>query len=123
MASTGNNWLLWLIYLGASSVFLIAFWRLTRFQRAQWLSYWLRATMIALVFTPWYANPQETVMAPALMVVALDSITIGGAAAARGLVPLALALVLAWIVGGILQLLAKKRKNKNHIKQEDKEVY
>lgn len=121
MESTGNYWLLWLIYLSASAVFFLMFWRLTRFPQAQWLSYLLRATLIALALTPWYANQQSSVLAPALMVLMLDLITIGGSAAARSLVPLTLALVLAWSVGGIAYLFVKVLKGKNHKKQIDKD--
>jgi len=115
-----NYWLLWTIYLSASVVFLIAFWRLTRFSRLRWLSYLLRAVTIALVLTPSYANQQDTVLAPALMVLMLDAITIGGDAAVRSVVPLFLALILALIVAFVWYLIATRRRNKILKKQQVK---
>jgi len=114
METVTNYWLLWTVYLSASAVFFIAFWRLTRFSRFLWLSYLLRAITIALAFTPWYANQQGTVLAPALMIVMLDAITIGGTAAVRSLVPLVLALILAVVIAIIWYFIAiRKIKNSN----------
>lgn len=118
MESGSNFWMLWLIYLAASGVFFVVFWRLTLLIKARWLAYLLRATLLALALTPWYANQQTTVLAPALMVVMLDMITIGGGAAVRSLVPLVLALVLAWVIGGVLYLLSLRTSVKKHKKPE-----
>ena len=113
MMETSNYWLVWLIYLLAAAVFFVVFWRFTRFQRAIWLSYSLRAVAVALVLTPWYANTQGDVLAPALIVALLDAITIGGSAAARAMVPLALAIVLALMVAALIRVINKKRSKKS----------
>lgn len=111
MDTIGNYWFIWLVYLGAGSLFTAVFWRITRFPRAIWSSYSLRAVAVAVVFTPWYSNPQESVMAPALMVATLDAITVGGSAAYRSFVPMVLAIIFALLVAGILSVL-RKRKDK-----------
>ena len=68
MDAIGNYWFFWALYLAAAVVFTALFWRLTRFQHGIWRSYSLRAVAIAVIFTPWYSNPQDSIMAPALMV-------------------------------------------------------
>ena len=113
MDSIGNYWLFWRLYLGAAAFFTAIFWRITRFERAIWASYNLRGVAIAIIFTPWYSNPQESVMAPALMVAALDAITGGFDAAFRSFVPLTLAVLVALITAGILTLANKRKINKS----------
>lgn len=98
----GHMGLVWLIYLVASVGFLAVFWRLTRMQSWPWLSWMLRALMLAMVYTPWYANTSGNVLAPALMVAVLDAITIAPGAAWRALVPLLLSVVATLIVANVL---------------------
>ena len=98
MEANHNFVLIWAFYLLASGIFYTVYWRLTAFRRRLWLSYSLRALMAALILTPWYANTQDAVMAPALMVTTLDAITIGTEAAVRALVPLLLALLAAEVL-------------------------
>ena len=114
MMETSNYFLLWSIYLLASAVFFAVFWKFTSFRQAVWLSYSLRAVAIAVILTPWYANPQGEVLAPALIVVLLDAITIGGSAAARATVPLVLAIILALVVATMMRVINKRRKHKNN---------
>lgn len=120
MMEASNYWLVWLIYLLAAAAFLAVFWRFTRFTQATWLSYSLRAIVIAIILTPWYANPQGGVLAPALIVVLLDAITIGGSEAARATVPLVLAIILALLVATVMLVINKRRKRHNDKKQIDK---
>ena len=51
--------------------------------------------MIALIFTPWYANSDGDTLAPALMIIALDAITKGLEDVSTALAPLLLALFIA----------------------------
>ena len=110
MDADTNYWLIWIVYLAAAGVFYPIFWKVTRF-RWRWLGYSLRGLMAALIFTPWYANDQLNVLAPALMVAALDAITIGAEAASRASVPLVLALLTAEILATIIWLVHRKRKS------------
>ncbi len=66
--------------------------------------------MLALIATPWYANVDGTTLAPALMIVALDAITIGLDAAGRALVPLILALIVAEFAATLVYFLSRKSK-------------
>ncbi len=122
MDSIGNYWFFWTLYLGAAVLFTGIFWRVTRFKRAIWASYSLRAVAIAVIFTPWYSNSQESVMAPALMVVALDAITGGFGAAFRSFVPLILAVLFALLLAGVMSFFKKRkdRKNLNNEKTKSK---
>ena len=117
-AAAPNYFLIWLVYLAATAVFYYVYWRVTAFRQRIWLSYSLRALMLALVLTPWYANTQGTVLAPALMVVALDTITIGVGAMGRAMVPLTLSLLAAEILASIAWLI-RKRRTKSAVKHAE----
>ena len=108
MDSIGNYWFFWTLYLGAAVIFIGIFWRITRFERAIWASYSLRAVAIAVAFTPWYSNSQDSVMAPALMVAALDVITGGFQAAFRSFVPLVLAVLSGLLLAGAMSFFKEK---------------
>ena len=108
MDSIGNYWFFWTLYLGASVIITGIFWRVTRFERAIWASYSIRAVAIAVVFTPWYSNSQDSVMAPALMVAALDAMTGGIGSAFRSFVPLVLAVLLALLLATAMSFFKKK---------------
>tara|TARA_R110002073_G_scaffold41445_2_gene116997 strand:+ start:131 stop:517 length:387 start_codon:yes stop_codon:yes gene_type:complete len=124
MEAIGNYWFFWLLYLLAAGIFTAVFWRATRFSHASWTSYSLRAVAIALIFTPWYSNPQDSGMAPALMIATLDAITAGGAAAYRSFVPLVLAIIFGLLVAGALSFAQKRRDklliNNNSLKNKPK---
>lgn len=108
MDSIGNYWFFWTLYLGAAVIITGIFWRVTRFERAIWASYSIRAVVIAVVFTPWYSNSQDSVMAPALMVAALDAMTGGIGSAFRSFVPLVLAVLLALLLATAMSFFKKK---------------
>lgn len=122
MDSVGNYLFFWLLYLGAASLFTYLFFRVTRFERAIWRSYSLRAVAIAVIFTPWYSNPQDSGMAPALMVATLDAITVGASASFRSFVPLILAIIFGLAVASVLSFIKKKKtnniRNNNDIEDE-----
>ena len=112
MDSIGNYWFFWTLYLGAAVIITGIFWRVTRFERAIWVSYSIRAVAIAVVFTPWYSNSQDSVMAPALMVAALDAMTGGIESAFRSFVPLVLAVLLALLLATAMSFFKKKMNKK-----------
>jgi hypothetical protein len=112
MDSIGNYWFFWTLYLGAAVIITGIFWRVTRFERAIWASYSIRAVAIAVVFTPWYSNSQDSVMAPALMVAALDAMTGGIESAFRSFVPLVLAVLLALLLATAMSFFKKKMNKK-----------
>jgi len=126
MDSIGNYWLFWSLYLGAAVIFTGILWRVSRFERAIWASYSLRGAAIAVIFTPWYSNSQDSGMAPALMVAALDAITGGFEAAFRSIVPLILSLLFALMLAGLMSFLKNKKNNKsmknNKVKSTSKAI-
>ncbi len=104
-----NYTFFWMAYLAAGAVFYGIFWKISYSEKPAILPYILRGVLLALMLTPWYANSQNEQFAPALMIVALDTITLGGSAALRALIPLLLGLLLALVVSTVLFL--KNRKS------------
>ena len=106
----------WAIYLAAGGACYILFYRFTGMIKFKPLANALRAIMLALIFTPWYVAADQNLMAPALMVIALDVITQGGTAFVRAFVPLLLAIIFALIIalaGGLIRrAISKKLHNK-----------
>lgn len=103
----------WAVYLGAGTLCYILFYRATRGLRPKVLANVLRAIMIALIYTPWYVASDQNLMAPAVMVIMLDLITLGDAAFVRALVPLTLAVIVAvlWALSaGLIRRLWRKSR-------------
>ena len=109
MVAEANYWIIWLIYLAASGVFFALVWFLTAFKSAVWSSYSLRAVAAAIILTPWYANTQGESFAPALMVMTLDLITIGGETISRAAIPLLLSVIVAEVAVTIFYFIQKRR--------------
>ena len=109
MGVEANYLLIWIIYLIAGAIFYGVFWIVTKFNKAKWTSFSLRAAAAAIILTPWYANIQGETMAPALMVIALDLITIGGEAVPRSAIPLVLGIIASQIVVAIVYFIQKIR--------------
>ena len=109
MVAESNYYGVWLVYILASLGFLSVYWRFTCLPRWPILKHSLRCLMIALVFTPWYANSDQGTLAPALMIIALDAITKGLGEASRALAPMLLALVGAELFALVLFFLEKGR--------------
>ena len=109
MVAESNYYGVWLIYILASLGFLSVYWRFTRLPRWPILKHSLRCLMIALVFTPWYANSDKGTLAPALMIIALDAITKGLGKASGALAPMLLALLVAEFFALVLFFLEKGR--------------
>jgi hypothetical protein len=102
----------WTAYLIAAVVFSALAWRVLRRMPWREVAYVLECWLLALLFTPWYVLDGEKILAPALMVFALDVITVEPAAGVRALVPLVMALFLGMIVAGLLSVLHRVRRRK-----------
>ncbi|ALO46133.1 hypothetical protein [Pseudohongiella spirulinae] len=98
----------WAIYLAAGTICYVLFYRATAVIRPKTLANVMRGIMIALIYTPWYISADNDLMAPVLMVITLDMITLGGDAFIRGFVPLLLALSLAILAGLFWNMIKKK---------------
>ncbi|MDX1490047.1 MAG: hypothetical protein R3332_02070 [Pseudohongiellaceae bacterium] len=88
----------WGVYIAAGITCYMVFYRFTGAISYKPLANCLRAFMLALMFTPWYVAPDQDLMAPALMVILLDMVTVGGTSFVRALVPLVLAIVVALLI-------------------------
>lgn len=88
----------WAVYIAAGAVCYIIFYRFTGAIKFKPLANSLRAILIAVMFTPWYVSPEADLLAPALMVMMLDMVTLGGSAFVRALVPLSMAIIFAVVV-------------------------
>ena len=108
MDAEANFWLIWLVYLGASAIFYALFWKYIKLLTYELVAFFLRGLMAALIFTPWFVNIQGFIMAPALMIVILDLITIGPGETARAGVPLLLSILVIESVS--IGLYLSKRK-------------
>ena len=119
MSDISNVLLAWTAYLIAGAIFFAVFWRVTRFKKRHLLSYCLRAVLLAIMLTPWYVSDQGSLLAPALIIVLMDSITIGPEAAVRAFVPLflSISISLVMVVVGLLLLKGANRKPKVPIEQ------
>jgi hypothetical protein len=85
----------WAVYLIAGTICYVLFYKATGVITIKVIANILRAIMIALIYTPWYVAADKYLMAPAVIVILLDLITVGGNSFVRALVPLILALVAA----------------------------
>lgn len=88
----------WAVYIAAGALCFVIFYRFTGVLRYKLFANTLRAILIAIMFTPWYISPEEDLLAPAIIVVALDLVTIGGTSFVRGMVPLSLSVLLAVVI-------------------------
>jgi hypothetical protein len=98
----------WGVYLVAGLLCYILFYKATGKIPYKWVANPLRGIMLAVSFTPWYVSPDSDLMAPALMVIALDMITQGGDAFIRAAVPLVLAIGLAIVLSLIWTIFRAK---------------
>ena len=101
----------WLVYLLAGAVYYALFWRITRPRRRQLAAYCLRAWMLSVIATPWFTATTGSALAPALMVVLMDTITISGAAAVRAFIPLFLAMLISQVIAMVVYVVGRKRRD------------
>jgi hypothetical protein len=78
----------WVAYLVAAVVFSGLAWRVLRKLPWRPLAYLLECWLLAILFTPWYVLADQKILAPALMVFAMDSLTISPEEGLRALIPL-----------------------------------
>lgn len=88
----------WAVYLTAGTVCYVLFYKATGVIGIKVIANILRGIMIALIYTPWYVAADKDLMAPAVIVILLDLITVGGNSFVRALVPLTLALTAAIVI-------------------------
>jgi len=100
----------WLIYIGAAVVLSVLGWGFLKRFLPRELAYLLQCWLLALLFTPWYVLEDQELLAPALIVFALDTVTIAPVAGVRALTPLALALMAGLLVAVLLSIIYRVRR-------------
>ncbi len=102
----------WTAYLIAAVVFSGLAWRVLR--RLPWrgLAYLLECWLLALLFTPWYVLEDQNILAPALMIFALDTVTIAPTAGIRAFIPLVMTLFAMLVVAVLLNVWHRVRLRK-----------
>lgn len=101
----------WAVYIAAGALCYMIFYRFTGAIKFKPLANSLRAILIAVMFTPWYISPEADLLAPALMVMMLDMVTVGGTAFVRALVPLTIAVIFGVLValsGALIKRLLRR---------------
>jgi len=112
----------WIIYALAAAVFGVLAWRVLHRFVPRSLAFFMECVLLALMFTPAYVLPDQGIMAPALMVVALNTLTLGPKAAIGSLIPLVLALLLALAVATVLSLIYRLRQRRRQAVQTEPDV-
>ncbi len=97
----------WAVYILAGTVCYMIFYRVTGGIKIKAIANSLRGILIALMFTPWYVSPEADLLAPALMVMMLDMVTVGDTTFVRALVPLTLAIIFAILVALCVPLIKR----------------
>lgn len=62
----------WAVYLAASLVFCVVWWRLTSLVGFSVLRQLFRGFALVIIYTPWFVSDAHDYLAPALVVVAMD---------------------------------------------------
>jgi hypothetical protein len=102
----------WVAYLIAAVVFSGLAWRVLRKLPWRPLAFLLECWLLAILFTPWYVLADQKILAPALMVFAMDSVTISPEEGLRALIPLIMVMFGAAIVAALLSVVDRIRMRK-----------
>jgi hypothetical protein len=104
----------WILYGLAAVIFSIVAWVL--FRRYLWreVAYLLECWMLAIFFTPARVLAEQDIMAPAIIVFVMDSVTINPAAGIRALIPLVMALLGMLVVAILLSVVYRFRQRRAH---------
>jgi len=97
----------WAVYLIAGTFCYVLFYKATGVIGWKPVANTLRGIMIALIYTPWFVAADQDLMAPAVIVILLDLITVGGDAFIRAMVPLMLSVIAAILIALTLGLIAR----------------
>ncbi|MES2624205.1 MAG: hypothetical protein V4628_02900 [Pseudomonadota bacterium] len=99
----------WILYGVAAVIMSIIAWLL--FRRYLWreLAYLLECWLLAIFFTPAKVLVEQEVMAPAIIVFAMDTVTIDPTAGIRALIPLVMAMAGMLVVAVLLSVVYRVR--------------
>lgn len=79
---------LWLFYVLSAIGLLYLWWRLVRYVRTRFLRDALLGFLIVLLFTPWFAQSEQSALAPAIFILLHESLFAGTANIWRTLAPI-----------------------------------
>ena len=104
----------WILYGVAAVVLSVLAWVV--FRRYLWreLAYLLECWLLAIFFTPARVLVEQDIMAPAIIVFAMDTLTIDAAAGVRALIPLIMAMAGMLVVAVLLSIVHRIRLRRTH---------
>jgi hypothetical protein len=107
--TTSSYFIAWIIYLlAASGVCLIA-WKLSAHWRIT-LSYVSRAALLVLLFTPYFSDPAQNKLAPAILITLFEFVFGDSQMALESGTPLALLLAISMLLSLIYALSRRHAK-------------
>ncbi|HWK52972.1 MAG TPA: hypothetical protein VNR18_01275 [Hyphomicrobiales bacterium] len=105
--------LAWGIYLGAGLIFSVLSWRMLSRYLWRELAYLLQCWLLALIFVPAPVIPDEPVLAPALIVFAMDTLTIEAAAGIGALTRLVMGLAAGLLATLLLSIFYRVNRRRH----------
>jgi hypothetical protein len=104
----------WILYGLAAVILSIVAWVL--FRRYLWreFAYLLECWLLAIFFTPARVLADQEIMAPAIIVFVMDSVTINPTAGIRALIPLVMAMLAMLVVAIVLIVVHRLRMRRAH---------
>ncbi len=105
----------WIVYLVASIVLAIMFWRVFKKYFYREFAYIVEGFLLATLFTPWYVLADQEILAPAFIIFLMDTLAEGLTAGIRSLIPLVMAIFLSIIISITLSIIYRVKKLKTRL--------
>ena len=99
----------WILYGLAAVIMSIIAWVVLRRYLWRELAYLLECWLLAIFFTPTRVLVEQEIMAPAIIVFAMDTVTIDPTAGIRALIPLVMAMAGMLVAAVVLSLVYRVR--------------
>ena|SRR5687767_1309469 len=102
----------WILYGLAAATLSIIAWVVLRRHVLRELAYLLECWLLAIFFTPAKVMVEQEIMAPAIIVFVMDTITIDPTAGIRALIPLVMAMTGMLVIAVLLSVVYRIRRPK-----------
>ena len=102
----------WILYGLAAVIMSIIAWVVLRRHVLRELAYLLECWLLAIFFTPAKVLAEQEVMAPAIIVFVMDTVTVDPTAGIRALIPLVMAMMGMLIIAVLLSVVYRVRRRK-----------
>ena len=99
----------WLLYGLAAIILSIVAWIVLRRYLWRELAYLLECWLLAIFFTPAKVLVEQEIMAPAIIVFAMDTVTIDPTAGVRALIPVVMAMAGMLVIAALLSIVYRVR--------------